>query len=278
MMAWIESHDELPTHPKTAKLARRIGTSKPAAVGHLHFLWWWCITHRPDGWLRDMDGDDIADAAGWEGDADVFVEGLSAAGWLDFDAEVGDYFVHDWWDGAGKTIKRRKFATTRQRKARDTGTQDVESQDGHADVTRDTQASHGADSDRDRDRDKEPKTSSSAAADPEVSQEARDLTRRFAIAVKANGFKVPRNGTSNRTTWLVDMDRLLRLGAPGGDPHPQEPDEVARVIDFATTDSFWRANIGSPSKFREQYPKLRLRCATERPVADGRRGGVSLVD
>ena len=95
-MAWIESHDELPTHPKTAKLARRIGTSKPAAVGHLHFLWWWCITHRPDGWLRDMDGDDIADAAGWEGDADVFVEGLSAAGWLDFDAEVGDYFVHDW--------------------------------------------------------------------------------------------------------------------------------------------------------------------------------------
>ena len=151
-MAWIESHDELPTHPKTAKLSRRLGVSKPTAVGHLHFLWWWCLTHRPDGVLHGMDADEIADAAGWDDDPVAFVDALFAAGWLDDDGE--HLSVHDWWDGAGKTIKRRKFATERQRKARDTHPKQDVSHDSHADVTRDTHASHGADSDRDRDRDK----------------------------------------------------------------------------------------------------------------------------
>ena len=98
-MAWIESHDELPTHPKTAKLSRRLGVSKPTAVGHLHFLWWWCLTHRPDGVLHGMDADEIADAAGWDADPVAFVDALFAAGWLDDDGE--NLSVHDWWDGAG---------------------------------------------------------------------------------------------------------------------------------------------------------------------------------
>lgn len=151
-MAWIESHDELPTHPKTAKLSRRLGVSKPTAVGHLHFLWWWCLTHRPDGVLCDMDADEIADAAGWEGDPVLFLDALVAAGWLDNTG--GSPAVHDWWDGAGKTIKRRKFATERQRKARDSQPEPDQSHDSHTDVTRDTRASHGADSDSDSDSDK----------------------------------------------------------------------------------------------------------------------------
>ena len=151
-MAWIESHDELPTHPKTGKLARRLGVEAPQVVGHLHFLWWWCITHRPDGILHDMDAEDIAFAAGWSGDPVAFVDALFAAGWLDDNGEI--LSVHDWWEGAGKTIKRRKFATERQRKARDQSTPDNGSHDSHADVTRDTHASHGADSDSDSDSDK----------------------------------------------------------------------------------------------------------------------------
>ena len=154
-MAWIESHDELPTHPKTGKLARRLQVETPQAVGHLHFLWWWCLTHRPDGILHGMDADDIAAAAGWSGDPVAFVDAMFTAGWLDDDGE--NLSVHDWWDGAGKTIKRRKFATERQRKARDASPPASESRDSHADVTRDTQASHGADSDSDRDRDKKVK-------------------------------------------------------------------------------------------------------------------------
>jgi hypothetical protein len=99
----------------------------------------------------------------------------------------------------------------------------------------------------------------SAPADPDVSPEARELTRTFALAVRGNGFKVPKREQRAYADWLTDMDRLIRLGAPGGEPDPQDPDEVGRVIAFATSDSFWSPNIGSPSKFREQYPKLRLR-------------------
>ena len=157
-MAWIESHDELPTHPKVRSLSRKLGVSVPTVIGHLHVLWYWCLTHRPDGELSDMDADGVADAAGWEGEGETFVKAMLLAGWLDDNG--GILVVHDWWDGAGKTIKRRTFATERQRNARDKqkdndGVTD-ESHDSHADVTRDTSVSHGADSDSDSDKNLNP--------------------------------------------------------------------------------------------------------------------------
>lgn len=172
-MAWIESHDELPTHPKTRKAARRLGISIPATIGHLHVLWYWCLTHRPDGLLTDMDAEDIADAALWEDSPDTFVEALSAAGWLDYDESAGHYLVHDWWDGAGKTIQRRRYASERQRRARnkpessrseDAGPPNnqqlsADSLDSHADVTRDSRQSNVADIDSDSDSDSKTNTS-----------------------------------------------------------------------------------------------------------------------
>jgi hypothetical protein len=152
-MAWIRSHDELPTHPKTRKVARRLGVNIPTVIGHLHVLWYWCLTHRPDGRLENMDADDIADAAGWDGDGEPFVASLKAAGWLDDDG--GTLVVHDWWDGAGKTIKSRRFATERQRRARDTKPNDDESRVSHADVTRDSRVSHGAERERESEREKD---------------------------------------------------------------------------------------------------------------------------
>jgi len=44
-MAWIESNQELARHPKAKKAARMLGISVPAVVGHLHFLWWWCLEY-----------------------------------------------------------------------------------------------------------------------------------------------------------------------------------------------------------------------------------------
>ena len=168
-MSWIESHDELPTHPKTRKAARKLGVNVPTTIGHLHVLWYWCLSHRPDGRLEGMDSEDIADAAEWDGDPDVFTDALTSAGWLDDDA--GTLVVHDWWDGAGKTIKRRKYATERQRRARESQPDDgqvtddepdgngddaSDSRDSHGDVTRDTHDGHVADRDRDSDKDQDP--------------------------------------------------------------------------------------------------------------------------
>lgn len=96
------------------------------------------------------------------------------------------------------------------------------------------------------------KPSSDVPPDPEFPDEVRALTRRLAQRVKANGFRIPSEGTKAVTRWLDAMDKLLRLDHAN-------PAEVERVIDWATSDSFWQANIRSAAKFREQYPALRLR-------------------
>lgn len=148
---------------------------------------------------------------------------------------------------------------SRRSEQENTGT--VEARSGH-----DTGPLVAQMTDTDTDTEKEPL---SAVADPEVSEDARNLTRTFAVAIKANGFKVPKREQKAYADWLTDMDRLVRLGAPGGEADPQDPAEVARVITFATSDAFWKANIGSPSKFREQYPKLRLRMLNDQPADRG---------
>lgn len=259
-MAWIESHDELPTHPKTLKAARRLNVGAPQVIGHLHFLWYWCLTHAPDGRLEGMDADDVADAAGWTGEGEAFVKALVVSGWLDDDA--GMLVVHDWWEGAGKTIKRRRFATERQRRARDSQTDHGpvtdESPDSHDDVTRDKRVSHGADSDSDSDKPQET-TSPPVGVDPEVSDEARRLTRVFALAVKANGHPVPKADTTAQQSWLVGMDRLLRIGPPGWDGDPPTPAEVEQVIGWVTSDDFEKPNVASVPKFRKRYSALRLK-------------------
>lgn len=131
-MAWIESHQELARHPKTKKLARLLGVSLPAAVGHLHFLWWWAMDYAQDGDLSRYDAYDIADACGWEGDPEKILSALIESGFID-QTEEG-LFIHDWDDYAGRLIEKRKANTERKRKSRER----------HAAVTRDTRDSHRA--------------------------------------------------------------------------------------------------------------------------------------
>lgn len=122
-MAWIESNQELARHPKAKKAARMLGISVPAIVGHLHFLWWWCLEYAQDGDLSQFDDSDIADAAGWEGDAKQFVRALldcgpgESFGFLE-QSKDGGILIHDWMDYAGRLIEKRQANTDRMRKAR----------------------------------------------------------------------------------------------------------------------------------------------------------------
>lgn len=115
-MAWIESHQEVGRHPKTKKLARRLGVSLPAAVGHLHYLWWWALDFAQDGTLDKYDNDDIAEAMEWNGDGDELMEALQEAGFIDR-TEYGGLMIHDWGIYAGKLIERRAKDRDRKRKA-----------------------------------------------------------------------------------------------------------------------------------------------------------------
>jgi hypothetical protein len=115
---WIESHQELGRHPKTKRLARSLGVSVPAAIGHLHLLWWWSLDFAQDGSLDGFEAAEIADAAMWEGDPVPFYAALVTAGFIDGD-EVDHYRLHDWDEYVGKLLDRRKSNAIRQKTWRD---------------------------------------------------------------------------------------------------------------------------------------------------------------
>jgi len=105
-MAWIESHTTLGRHPKTRRLCRLLGTSLPQTIGHLHLLWHWVIEFAEDGVLTGYTPDDLAEAAYWEGDPQLFVDALISAGFID-DCD-GSLVIHDWRDYAGRLLSDRE--------------------------------------------------------------------------------------------------------------------------------------------------------------------------
>jgi DnaD/phage-associated family protein len=128
-MAWIESHQDLPKHWKTKRLMRILNISGPLAVGHLHFLWYWAVDYAQDGEITQYTPYDIADASGWEGDAEAFFNALIEAGFIDV---IDDrYFLHDWYDYAGKLIEYRKKDAERKRKSRGNPKDVQRTSDGH---------------------------------------------------------------------------------------------------------------------------------------------------
>ena len=114
-MAWIESHQEVGRHPKTKKLARLLDVSLPAAVGYLHYLWWWALDFAQDGDLDKFDAEDIADAMQWDGEAEKLIEALISSGHID-DTKHGLH-IHDWAEYAGKLLERRAKDRARKRAA-----------------------------------------------------------------------------------------------------------------------------------------------------------------
>lgn len=124
-MAWIELHQQLPTHPKTKRLVRALGLTVPQdipqVVGHLCMFWLWCIDYAIDGSLKSMSEQDIADAAGWYGDPETFFNAMLSERFIDIN-EDGECIVHDWDDYIGRLIdyraKERKRNAEKQRRHR----------------------------------------------------------------------------------------------------------------------------------------------------------------
>jgi hypothetical protein len=112
-MPWVQSHSNLRGHPKLKRAARMAGCSQPEMAGHLHFLWWWALDTQPDGDLSAYDPEDIAEAAGFTGDADLFVTALVDCGPGDKHGFLDpDMTLHDWDEYGG--AYRRKVEAGRQ--------------------------------------------------------------------------------------------------------------------------------------------------------------------
>jgi hypothetical protein len=113
---YIPSHQELRDHPKVKRLARILDTSIPAAIGHLHCLWWWALDYAPDGDVSRYDEFDLADAGMWEGDPGTFVKALQQCGPGGTAGFLDDAVLHDWPEYGGKMVAKRE--ADRARKAR----------------------------------------------------------------------------------------------------------------------------------------------------------------
>jgi hypothetical protein len=116
-MAWIESHQELPRHPKTKKLARLLGIEVFSAVGLLHMLWYWCLDYAQDGNLGKHDAYEIADALGWQKDPDELFAAFISSGYIDVDGNVRR--VHNWEKYGGRLLALRRHNAEKQRKFRE---------------------------------------------------------------------------------------------------------------------------------------------------------------
>ena len=82
---FIASDRELAYDPRIGKLARALDVSIPAALGHLHFLWYWCLTYASSGDISPtrVRQSDLARSAHWDGDAQKFVDALVRSGFVD---------------------------------------------------------------------------------------------------------------------------------------------------------------------------------------------------
>ncbi len=103
-------------HRKRKKLRILLGDN---STDYLIDLWIATAMNHPDGILTGMDEIDIALEAGWEKDQQVFVDGLTKAGFLER-REDGVYALHDWEDHQGYIVhanerseKGKRAATAR---------------------------------------------------------------------------------------------------------------------------------------------------------------------
>lgn len=125
-MAWIESHQALLTHRKTLRAATALGVDPVQLIGHLHVLWWWGLDNADDdGRIGDSTPEEIAAAARWSGAADAFVQALLKAGRPHgfLESKRGSFWIHDWWEFAGKYNAKRAANRARMKQARATHVQ-----------------------------------------------------------------------------------------------------------------------------------------------------------
>lgn len=117
MVAWIQSHQSLAHHPKTIRLANLLKCGVPAAIGHLHLLWYWALEYAQDGELAEDMLDSIAHACEWRGRSERFWAGLQQAGFVEPSDE--GLRIHDWTDYAGRLIEQRAADAARSKRIRD---------------------------------------------------------------------------------------------------------------------------------------------------------------
>lgn len=128
MSEWIKLHAAVFVHPKTLRLAKRLGIPPAAAAGHMAALWCWALEYAPDGDLTRFDEEELELAAGWQGDEGTFLACANTAGFLDrlSDGERVELHIHDWTTWGGTIVERKTRERERQAERRAAARQEAE--------------------------------------------------------------------------------------------------------------------------------------------------------
>lgn len=178
--------------------------------------------------------------------------------WLD---EGAHYRIRSWekWQdqhdvAAEKRRKDRERQRDHRRKQREDSSQDV-SRDLSADVSRDGHSDnrdgHNVDVDVEGEREKN-KTSGKPAAPPRL-----DVEQICAAVVAAEVHKGSKKPTVT-DAWRTQARLML-------DSDGRDLADVLAVVEWTRDHAFWRANIRSVPKLREQFDQLRLQRESDRP-------------
>jgi len=76
---------------------------------------------------------------------------------------------------------------------------------------------------------------------------------------------VPDENPKDLEDWAVELDRLNRLGTVGAKGKGYSWEEIYDIIDWCQDDNFWKKNIKSAGKLREQVVKLEERMEDDNP-------------
>lgn len=235
-------------NPKVAAVAAQSPTAVLLHVGSIAYA----AQHLTDGIVP------VALVLRLTGASDADADALVDAGlWVRIDdhtIRVHDYTEHQ---RSSEQVKRAEEAGKRGATARWSATGIVEPDaDRNADRMRialGTASEVGMP--REREREKEITTLSSPIADAIVDPPRTDveaICTRMADRIEANGSKRPTITKAWRDAARLLIDR---------DGHTEA--QVLWLIDWATADTFWKANILSMPKFRDKFDQLRLKAQSE---------------
>ena len=231
---FFKLHNGMPEHPKVIALSDE-------AFRALVTLWCWSHRNQTDGKVAPAVAVRVAGATA--------VAELLASGMLE-DVD-GVYYLHDYLEHqeskaeieASREAKRRSGAQGGMAAARKRLEQQLLQQEQQQPLQQNG-SEVSADKDEDKDEDQ-----SSARAD------VRDICSALSEALTHNGVKHTIGKRWHTAARLI-------LDADG-----RPFDEVIEVIDYATTDDFWRPNILSMTKLREKYDTLRLQMQRKLPMS-----------
>jgi hypothetical protein len=231
------------THKKTIRLIRKQGLEGP---WYLLKLWAWAREHCPDGNLEDLSLEDIDELIGVPKQDPPFSDVLLEEDTLYLISINGSYSLYNWskhnsW--AAKSAERSEIARKNVQKRWDK--KKAEKEEAYESDT--------AGIPKERKSDTPSPSPSPSPKKKELSSEAYRLTDLLIdkILERLPNYRELQQDKEEKTRyrWAEDIDKAIRLDK-------RHPEELRKVITWSQGDSFWKANILSGSKLRQQYDKL----------------------